>query len=99
MGLLMPITIRGIKYPSRKSAARALGLKASTLAAAIRNGRLDDVGTDAGYAAMYKPITIRGVTYPSRRHAADALGVATGTIANANTKGRLEFVATRSKKK
>ena len=55
----MPVTIRGVTYPSRKAAAEALGVASQTIKRAERNGVLEH--TDFGRI----PVTIKGVTYRS----------------------------------
>jgi hypothetical protein len=43
----VPVTIRGVTYPSQSAAAEALGLHPSLISRAYRRGTLDQVG--AGY--------------------------------------------------
>lgn len=79
-----PVTIRGVNYPSHSAAARALGVSASAVSAAVALGTQDHIGLgNAGRSRIGRrgnPITIGGVTYPSQSTAARALGVSTSTI-------------------
>lgn len=88
-----PITIRGITYASRASAATILGVSVRTIHTAAHAGRLDTVGLGhRPKAPEYVPVRIRGVTYPSVQAAAKALKVRPCTISNAITRGTLETV-------
>ena len=40
-----PVTIRGVTYPSRWAAAKALGTTQQNVCRAVREGRLDTVAT------------------------------------------------------
>lgn len=83
--------IRGVTYPSRAAAARALGVTVDAMNKALAEGRLDTVGLgQAGRAAM--AVMIRGKTYPSARAAARALRVTPGAIYQALSKGRIDRV-------
>jgi hypothetical protein len=68
----IPVTIRGITYPSRGAAARALGVTRGAIFAANKFGWLDHVGLGRGRP---RPVTIGGQEYPNARVAAKALSL------------------------
>jgi len=84
------IEIHGVTYRDAKAAAAALGVSASQVRRACRNGRLAAVGTGRGY----RSVTIRGVTYPNLSAAGRALGVSPNTVRAARRKGTLHRVGT-----
>ena len=82
-----PIIIRGVEYPSKREAARALGVSRNSLAHAISTGALEYLGT--GERPVMR-VTVRGVTYDSASDAARALGVAENTVYKAAAAGRTD---------
>jgi hypothetical protein len=64
-----PITIRGVDYPSKTEAAKALGIGYEALRKAIVDGRLDTVGLNG------RRVKIDGKTYGSIAEAARTIGV------------------------
>lgn len=59
-----PVRIRGVDYPSLKTAAESLNVSASTVSNALNRGRVDYVGIGSNTTRMRK-IKIDGVEYPS----------------------------------
>ena len=88
----LPVTVRGVRYPTMQACADALHVGRSAVVAARRQGTLDSVGT---YPAK-TPITIRGVHYPSSREAAKALGCHPSTVAKHKRKGTPDLIGTLS---
>ena len=84
-----PIIIRGVEHPSKREAARALGVSRSSLAHAISTGALDYLGT--GKRPVMR-VTVRGVTYDSASDAARALGVAENTVYKAVAAGKADSI-------
>lgn len=76
-----PVTIRGVSYPSKRAAARALGHSAALICYHERRGTLDRIGVGPGVARR-KPITIEGVEFESQSEAAACLDVNTYAISN-----------------
>ena len=68
-----PVTIRGVRYPSRAVAAETLGIKRSTLAKRISDGKLSSVGLGRN-GTRGTTLCVNGVEYHSIRAAAKALG-------------------------
>lgn len=64
----VPVTIRGVLYPSIRQAAIAHGVHTSTVLHALERGTLNKLGLVAGRRRGV-PITYKGVTYPSQRQA------------------------------
>lgn len=71
----IPVTIRGVEYPSMEAAARSVGVCAPTIRTARLKGTLDKVGLPTG-----NPCIIGGVKYRTQKAAAAALGVSKRTI-------------------
>lgn len=94
----IPTTVRGVVYPSQCAAARALGVRQTTVNKAARIGTLDNLGT--GLPNYRKPITVNGVEYPSTRHAERAHGIVNGLLARAVRDGKDpdEYVASYARK-
>lgn len=67
------IEIRGTVYATAQEAARALGVQCQTIRWAVKNGRLDHVGTGSGPRPM--PIRIRGQRFEDAHAAARHFGV------------------------
>lgn len=82
-----PITIRGVEYPSVRSAAEAIGVAHSTLLKAISTGTQEICGLGR---AM--PVAVRGTVYPSAKACADALGLAASTVQKAVREGRTDHL-------
>lgn len=91
----LPVTIRGVEYPSHEAAARALGLTSSTISKARRKGTLHRVGTGrTGAEAM--PVRIHGRDYPSAKAAAAALGVTPSCVFHALSLGDPDRIGRRT---
>lgn len=67
----VPTTIRGVTYPSRAAAARAVGVTRQAVTGGIKADRLDQVGAPYPQA---KPFEMHGVSFPTRAAASMALG-------------------------
>jgi hypothetical protein len=78
--MTLPITFRGVAYPSIRAAAQANGIGVTTLWRAIQAGRAEEAGK-RGRDAHSMRVTVNGVSYPSARAAALALGYDRTTIA------------------
>lgn len=65
----VPTEVRGVKYPSMKAAAEAIGVYWTTIQQAMNKGTLDRVGLNPRGRRMSKPVNINGVDYPSIRQA------------------------------
>lgn len=91
-----PVTIRGETYASISEAADALGINASTVAAARRRGQvfLDRCGLGAE-SFKRRPVTVRGVWFDSVKSAAEACGVSETTIIDRRKKGTLDELQPR----
>jgi len=94
----VPVTIRGVTYPSQTAAAGALGVSQATISNAMARGTLDGVGlgvdgTPRGREQV--PVTIRGVSYPSITAAAKAHGVTVACVANARKRWALDTIGLR----
>lgn len=88
-----PITVRGLTYATRKSAAKALGVSVNTVHTAIHKGRLDTLGLGPRpKAPEYLPVRIRGRTYKSVQAAARWLKVKPCTISCALARGTIDNV-------
>ncbi len=85
MALPKPVTARGVEYPSRAAAARALGVTDTAIRCAERYGWLDRVGE-----GRRQPVRVRGVVYPSQTAAAAALGVHPSTVSGALRRGTID---------
>ena len=72
------ITIRGIRYPSQRAAARALGVCDAAISQAKDEGRLDAVATGERRPHRGKCVEVDGITYPSIRAMSRALGITYG---------------------
>ena len=70
-----PITIRGVDYPSKTEAAKALGIGYEALRKAIVDGRLDTVGLNPRGRNHGRRVKIDGKTYGSIAEAARTIGV------------------------
>jgi len=92
-----PVTIRGVTYPSISAAARAHGVRPSTIHSAMERGRLDYVGVGSSKNGKWNgsPVVIRGVTYSSLREAARALGVSPQAVSTALMRGTADNVGLR----
>ncbi len=78
MGRAVPITIKGVEYPSLSAAAKVLGLSTQRVSEAMSNGTIDTLGVGPGGVNPVwarKPVTIGDLEWPSRRDAALALKV------------------------
>lgn len=82
----MPVSIRGVIYPSHKDAAKALGVTPAAISQRLRmTGSADTIGLGlaggvSGNKNAAKPLTIFGMTFESRSQAAKNLGVARGSL-------------------
>lgn len=80
--LHVPVTIRGVAYPSIQAAADALGVKANTISTLLaRHGHAETAGLGrqaprGPNPGNSKPIRLGSVEYPSRKAAAVDLGIA-----------------------
>lgn len=70
-----PITIRGVDYPSKAAAAKALGITYESLRKAIVDGRLETVGLNPKGKNHGRRVRIDGKVYKSIAEAARATGV------------------------
>jgi len=70
-----PITIRGVDYPSKAAAAKALGITYESLRKAIVDGRLETVGLNPRGKKHGRRVRIDGKVYKSIAEAARATGV------------------------
>ncbi len=73
-----PVTIRGVTYPSRREAGRALGISHQAITKAEKKGTLDTVGFNL--SPLSKPVTVRGKKFPSISAAARHFGCKNLTI-------------------
>jgi len=71
----IPITIRGVTYPSRAEAAKALGITYEALRRAINANKLDTVGLNPRGKNHGRKVHFNGKRYPSIAAAARATGV------------------------
>ncbi|WP_085785981.1 hypothetical protein [Ketogulonicigenium robustum] len=85
MNVAIPVTIRGVVYPSRKAAMRALHVSDKTLKSAEQSGRLDEVGMSP---KLRFRISVGGHDYLTIAEAAAAIGGTKGGIAVAMRRGR-----------
>lgn len=74
-GTPKPITIRGKTYPSKASAARALGITYKSLQKAVVAGRVQTVGIDPRGKNHGRQVEIDGRVYVSIAEASRATGV------------------------
>ena len=81
-----PVRIRGNVYVSMAAAARALGVNHRTVARALEEGRIDEVGLRR--VRPGKPCVYRGKAYPSVTDAARACGVSLAAVSKANRRRR-----------
>lgn len=87
----IPVTVRGVDYPSISAASRALGVSTSPLSRALAVGKQDNVGLSRpGAVGPRQPITIRGVTYKSMTAAARALGIPQTNLTTMRNRGTLD---------
>ena len=84
----VPVTIRGVEYPSPIEAAKALNVSRQTIYVARAKGHLDVVGLGRGAGNYRHEVTIDHVTYPSHCEAARALGVSRYYVARMAEIGR-----------
>lgn len=84
----VPTTIRGVEYPSRYAAAKALGVSATAIYEGIEHGYLDRVGLDG--AGRSEPVSIRGRVFPSQRAAARFFKVHQSVISRRLDRGTLD---------
>lgn len=77
----MPVSVRGVVYPSHKAAAKALGIGPSAISQRLRKtGSADTCGLSGaggviGNKNAAKSISIAGVHFASRDDAARSLGI------------------------
>lgn len=90
----MPITIRGVEYPSQHAAAKAVGVSPVAIHKAKIAGRLDTVGLKPARTEAV-PVSVRGEVYRSQYAAAKALNLSKTTIYNALERGTLDRVGMR----
>ena len=76
----IPITIRGVTYPSRAEAAKALGITYEALRRAINANKLDTVGLNPRGKNHGREVYFNGKRYPSIAAAARAAGVSYPTM-------------------
>jgi len=76
----IPITIRGVTYPSRAEAAKALGITYEALRRAINANKLDTVGLNPRGKNHGREVRYNGKRYPSIAAAARAAGVSYPTM-------------------
>lgn len=84
-----PVRIRGTVYPSMVAAARAMNVCSMTIARALDEGWIDDVGIlrrKGGHPGT--PCVYRGASYPSVTAAAQACGVSKAAVSAANMRRR-----------
>lgn len=81
------ITIRGETFKSAKEAAAHYGLGTSSIHAAMREGRLDDVGLPSKGKPI--PFMIGPYQFRSKRAASIALGLGPSFIQNAMREGSI----------
>jgi hypothetical protein len=101
--MALPVTHpgTGVTYPSRAALARAFNVTRSAVCLAIRNGRLDRLGSggDAGlasaHAARRQPVASLGHHWPSQTACARALGMASATVSEALDRGTLDRLVAR----
>ena len=86
----IPVTVRGVYYPSQGAAAAALGVTTAAISLATKRGKLSRVGL--GSKPEPVPLRIRGVDYPSLNAAHRALNIPRSTLWRALEEGRLETV-------
>ena len=79
-GYPVPVTIRGVAYPSQSAAARALGVTPTTVWKALESGRLDTVGVRDWKCLRGRPwpnaprkVSVNGVAFTSMSKAARAV--------------------------
>lgn len=96
-----PILHQGVTYPSQIALARALGVSASAVSAAVLQGRLDGLGTGLpgcnqgkASAARCLPVAAAGHAWPSQLACARDLGVTDCVVNRAVAAGRFESWAT-----
>lgn len=91
-----PICYEGVTYPSQAALARELGLTPSTVSFAVRNGRLDTLGTGtkSGWEnvkdARCQPVAAHGWHWPSQKAAAKALNCDEGTVSDNLNRGTFD---------
>lgn len=82
----IPISIRGVSYPSIRAAARALGVRNTTIMRALNRGTHETSAVFTKNAG-----TLEGVWYYCRADAAAALGVNTSTFCKQIRKGKIAW--------
>ena len=91
-----PICYEGVIYPSQAALARELGLTPSTVSFAVRNGRLDTLGTGtkSGWEnvkdSRCQPVAAHGWHWPSQKAAAKALNCAEDTVGDNLNRGTFD---------
>jgi hypothetical protein len=101
----LPVTIRGVEYPSMAAAARAFRLSVDTVDRARKRGTLDRVGLGPGRPLKHPPqppkqqVTIRGEVFPNLKAAAKALGCPKHQAYRLRKEGRLQEVGLPIKRK
>lgn len=89
----MPITIRGVRYENAEEAAKAIGVKRSTIYSALYRNTLDTVGTGTGRmkknprGGRPKEIVLGGKRFRTLREASLYLGLAKGTLSRILNRG------------
>lgn len=83
----VPVTVRGVSYPSQAAAAEALGVAPSAIYGALERGTLDSVGLGRARHNLV-PMQIGETVYPSAVEASRATGVNVKTLRNYATKAR-----------
>lgn len=83
----IPVTVRGVLYPSQAAAARALGICRQGITQALQIGDINKVGLRP-YTHKSKPITVNGVRYLSIQKAAKATNTPYSTLQSRVTAGK-----------
>lgn len=86
-----PCRIRGVVYPSQRTAAQALGVSDFAISMAISEGREDRAGMGqhrGGNHVLARPVYMNDKRWPSMTDAARALGVSVAAISTAVKQGR-----------
>ena len=88
----IPCTVKGVDYPSRAAAARALGISPRAVTAALAEGRADRVGW-LKESVRAQPVEILGTRYPSLHAAETATGIRSATLRRHRDAGTLDEYA------
>lgn len=83
----VPVTVRGVSYPSQAAAAEALGVAPSAIHGALERGTMDSVGLGRNRHNLV-PMQIGDKVYPSAVEAAKATGVNVKTLRQYVAKAR-----------